>query len=334
MPQEEKQEVIAEPVEIVPVQPHALEVMERSAIDIQVATAHQYPRSLAMFTKRAKEMVSVDKETAESCIYRRPVGKEGGQVVYAEGESIRLAEIVAACYGNLRVEGKIIEITAKEVKAQGVALDLESNYAVKADVVESIVDRNGKTYSERMRLVVSKAAQSKAIRDAIFRVVSKSLCKSIVSLAREVAFGKERPLGERRASAVQWINKLSIGPERVFAALGVKGVEDLGEQELEILTGIRTALKDGDTTLDESFPPLGTPSTQASGVGGLKDRLKADSAAKPEPKEARYYCQGCDKESDTLADGGVCPFCKSKRIIDRQAQPQTQNLFEKGEHAH
>lgn len=261
------EQIHPEHVEAVPVERNALEVIERATIDVQIATAHRFPRSIAKFTERAKDMVAVDTETAESCIYRRPVGKDAqGNQTYAEGESIRLAEIVAACYGNIRVGGMVTEMTDTYVKAVGMAHDLETNYGAKAEVVESTVKKDfkkkdgtivkGQPYDERMRVVVAKAAQSKAMRDAIFRVVPKSLCKSITNLARQVIAGNERPLEERRKLVSQWLAKLSIDSERVFAALGVKGIADLGNEELETLTGIRTALKEGDITLDEAFPVI------------------------------------------------------------------------------
>jgi hypothetical protein len=255
-----------EHVEVVPVESNALGIMERATIDIQIATAHRFPRNIDKFIERAKKMVAVDMETAESCIYRRPVGKDGDNQTFAEGESIRLAEIVAACYGNIRVSGMVTEMTDTYVKAIGIAHDLESNYAAKAEAMESVVKKDykkkngevvkGKPYDDRMKVVVAKAAQSKAMRDAIFRVVPKSLCKSITNIAREVIAGTERPLEERRKQVQSWLAKLSIEPERVFAVLGVQGISDLGTSELETLTGLRTALKDGDTTLDEAFPPL------------------------------------------------------------------------------
>ncbi|OHB51730.1 MAG: hypothetical protein A2Y12_01205 [Planctomycetes bacterium GWF2_42_9] len=279
---EENQNSVPENVEVVVAERSALSIMERASIDIQIATAHQYPRSISVFTKRAKEMVSVDKETAESCIYRRPVGKENGKMKYAEGESIRLAEIVAACYGNMRVGGVITETHPKYVKAQGIAHDLESNYAAKADVIESTVDKNGRPYSERQRLVIAKAAQSKAMRDAIFRVVSKSLCKSIVTLAKETAFGKTEPLAIRRDRAMAWLKKLCIDLNRVWSALDIQGEEELGDAELETLTGIRTAIKDGDTTVEEAFPPLTLPDEQPNkgGAAGLTNALKKEDDAK------------------------------------------------------
>ena len=87
---------VVDRAEIVRPADNAMELMERAQIDVQISTANRYPRSLTKFNERAKSMVSVDLETAESCIYRRPVGKEGGSMKYVEGESIRLAEIVVA----------------------------------------------------------------------------------------------------------------------------------------------------------------------------------------------------------------------------------------------
>jgi hypothetical protein len=244
-------------VEVAAVETNALEALERANIDTQVATAHRYPRSISKFIEKATELVSVDMETAESCIYRRPVGKDdGNSQKFVEGESIRLAEIVAATYGNLRVGVIITEMTPRYVKAMGVAHDLESNYASKAEVVESTVTKKNEPFSERMRLVVAKAAQSKARRDAIFAVIPKSLCKPIIKAAKQMIAGNERPLIERRQAVALWLTKLSIPAERVFTVLGVKGVEELGDEHLEVLTGLRTALKEGDITLDEAFPPI------------------------------------------------------------------------------
>jgi len=339
-------------VEAVALEKSAIESMERASIDIQIATAHRYPRSISEFNRRAKEMVSVDLETAESCIYRRPVGKDnGGQITFATGESIRAAEIVAACYGNLRVQAIISEMTPTYVKAIGMAHDLESNYAQKAEVVESTVTRAGKPYDERMRIVVAKAAQSKAIRDAIFKVVPKSLCKSIINEARKIISGSERTLEERRASVSSWLSKLSIDPKRIFNTLSVGGIEEIGNEELELLTGLRTALKEGDITLDEAFPPIQTEVRQ--GVDALADKLKKNGREKADqekeaeltkeaireadespakkilkeshesekPKilpEERYYCEICDETfaEPRGANKNLCPKLH-KNIIDR-----------------
>jgi len=263
-------------IEQAAVEPNAVVLMERVMIDTQIATAKQFPRSLSKFLQRAQEMATVDEETAKSCIYERPVGKEkNGTIKYAKGESIREAEIVAACYGNLRVQGMIVEVGLRQVKAVGVCHDLESNYAAKAEAVESVITASGQPYSERMRLVVAKAAQSKAIRDAVFRVVPKSLCKSITQAAREIALGKGLTLQQRRERALDWIVSLDIDPDRVWRALGVGGVEDLGNDQLLILTGLRTAIKDGDVSVAEAFPEQteSEPAPATNGNAAVKAKL-------------------------------------------------------------
>lgn len=235
-------------------QPSAVEALERAAVDVQVATAHRFPRSLEQFKKRTLSMATLDVETAASCIYRRPIGKKDGQMQYAEGASIRLAEMVAAGYGNLRVAARVIEQTPRYVKVEGVAHDLESNYAAKSEVVEATLKRDGTPYDERMRIVIVKAALAKAFRDAVFKVVPKALCKSVIDAARATAIGDSKTLEERRKKASDWADSLKIDKARVLAALNVKGWSDVGLEHLEILTGLRTAIGDGDVTIDEAFP--------------------------------------------------------------------------------
>jgi len=263
-------------VEAIAVASDVIGQMERASIDIQVSTAHAYPRSLKSFIEKATAMVKVDQETAESCIYRRPVGKDDdGNRIFAEGESIRLAEIVGATYGNLRVGAIISEMTPRYVKAQGFAHDLESNFASKSEVVESCVKRTGQPYDERMRVVVAKAAMSKAMRDAIFRVVPKSLCKPLVKEAYLVISGAQKPLAERRAAVDAWLKKLPISAERVFAALKVKGTAEMTDEHLIDLTGLRTAMKDGETTIDEAFPELPKEAPAEGDKATLKGRIGA-----------------------------------------------------------
>ncbi len=261
-------------------QPNEIQVMETTAlqsitsaeIDVQISTAKKYPRSLKAFTDRAVSMATLDEETAASCIYRRPVGKNpNGSVKYAEGKSVRLAEIVGSAYGNIRVGSMLIEQTERFVKARGFAHDLETNFACASEVIESTIDSRGNPYTERMRVVIAKAALAKARRDASFQVIPAALCKGIETAARMCAIGTAATIESRRASAMDYINKLGVGKERVFAALGIKGEQDIDVEILTTLTGIKTAIKDGDTTVDEAFPSIKKPD-----VGAPKEKVDSD----------------------------------------------------------
>ncbi len=274
-----------EPTEVIAAS--SLEIMQRAEIDVQIATAHRFPRSMASFQRRALSMATIDEDTAESCLYRRPVGKDkNGKQTYAEGMSVRMAEIVGASYGNLRVYATIIEQTERQIIARGMAIDLESNFASSAEVVEATVKRDGKPYDERMRVVIAKAALAKARRDATFQVVPRALAKPIEAEVRRVLCGDAKTIERRREAALAWANKSGIDAERVFLALGIKGEADLGAEALEQLTGLRTAIRDGDIAIDEAFPAI--------------DRKPAFNVeASPDPK--REEIPGLEKQPQAQA---------------------------------
>lgn len=252
----------AEQLEVV--QTSALEATERASIDIQISTAKKYPRSLQQFKKRAIEMATIDEETAEKCLYRRPVGKEINpktgkmEQKFAEGMSIRMAEIVGACYGNLRVKAFMVEENPRYVKACGQAIDLETNFASSSEAMESCIDKMGRPYSERTRILTGKVALSKARRDATFQVVPRALARPVEAAVRSLLMGDTKMLSKRRELAVGWISKLGIDPMRVYEALGIAGEAEIGIDQLETLTGLKTAIKDNETTIDEAFPDAKT----------------------------------------------------------------------------
>lgn len=282
----------------------ALAQITKAEIDQQIATAHAYPRSIAKFKARALEMATLDEETAESCIYSRPVGKDPktGQQKYAEGMSVRMAEIVGACFGNLRVGAMIVEMTPRYVKARGFAHDLETNFASTSEVVESTVKSNGMPYDERMRAVVAKAAISKARRDATFQVVPKALCKPIEAAARQAAIGDASTIGKRRDAVAKWVAVLGIDPARVWASLGVAGAEDLTVDHLTTLTGVRTAIKDGESTIDEAFPQL---SDEGGGSAAKAAAARAAALAKKKPAAAARSTPAAASPEPAAADPKV-----------------------------
>jgi hypothetical protein len=269
---------MAEETELEIMSTGAVESMTRGEIGCQIETAKRWPRSMEKFKTRGIEMATMDDETAASCLYRRPVGKgEDGKQKFAEGMSIRMAEIVGAAYGNLRVYATILDQTERQVVARGMAMDLESNFASSSEVVESTVDRNGKPYSERQRALIAKVALAKARRDATFQVVPKALARPLELAVRKLLMGEAKSLEKRRAAVIAWIKTLGDGFDikRVWKALDIAGIDDLGIDQIETLTGIRTAIKDGETTVDEAFPGERYTAASASGPAGPATSYKA-----------------------------------------------------------
>lgn len=329
----------------------AVELITRAELDVQIVTAHRFPRSMAVFQKRALAMATLDEETAESCIYRRPVGKKKNEQTgkweesYAEGMSIRMAEIVGASYGNLRVGASLIEQTERFVRARGFAHDLETNFASTSEVVEATTDKDGKPYSERMRVVVAKAALSKARRDATFSVVPRALCRTVEIEARRVAVGDAATLERRRAAAMQWIDKIGVKRERVFASLGVAGEADIGIDQLVTLMGLKTALKDGEITIEEAFavegdsggggaapPPEPKRKGDAAGAGPAAAPRTAETKPTPPPPPAPEKPAQATKFADDIfppaakapvSEGGLSPEEEARWQAEKMSSMQS-----------
>src|SRR5690348_9661215 len=85
----------------------------KAEVDIQIATAHAYPRNVTKSINNAIAIVSLDEQTAKTCHYALP---RGGKTV--AGPSVHLAKILAQCWGNMRIDARVIAIDAKHVTSQ------------------------------------------------------------------------------------------------------------------------------------------------------------------------------------------------------------------------
>ena len=230
--------------------PSALEALARGEIDIQITTAKRFPRSVRQFRDDALSMATISEETAAACFYAL---KRDGRTI--EGPSVRLAEIVASAWGNMRVEGRVIDTDESFVTCKGTAWDLQRNVALSVEVKKRITNRQGKRYGDDMIAVTSNATTSIAIRNAIFRVIPAAYTQDLYRECRRVAVGDASTLADRRDRALAHFGKLGIDAARVCAALEVRGEADITLEHLATLQGWRTSLRDGEAELDTIFPP-------------------------------------------------------------------------------
>lgn len=233
------------------------ELITVSQLESQISAAQRFPRNVGKSFSEALQIATSDEEVAQSCLYSRPVGKDDhGKQIYAEGMSIRLAEIVFSCWGNIELGARIIGTDEKTVTAQGIARDLEKNITASSEVVESILTKYGKRYSESQIIVTQKAAMAKARRDAIFQIIPRALCKQILDACKNYSVGKVQDISRRRSSAIEWASKIGVSKERLFAAIGVNSGEEINSEHLITLTGLKTSIKDGEIDVEEAFPVL------------------------------------------------------------------------------
>ena len=259
----------------------ALSAVDKASIDMQIATAKQYPRVVSKSLKEAMSLATLDEETATSMFYALPRRMHGKKKVI-EGPSARLAEIMAYSWGNLRVDADIVGEDRTHVTAMGTCFDLEKNVAVRVRVKRRITNANGQRFNDDMIGVTSNAAISIALRNCVFKVVPRSFVDRIFGEARKASIGKAGTMEQKRGKAMELFAKMGVEPAEIFAVLEVKDLDDLGEEELITLRGLYTAIRDGDTTIEQTF----RPSKHTEGARDLNAALdgKAPAAPQEEPK--------------------------------------------------
>jgi hypothetical protein len=233
-------------------------------IDAQIATAKNFPRSLTQFLKRALTLATISQEVAESCEYGLP---RANKII--KGPSVRLAEIIVSSYGNVRAGTRVVQNNGRQIVAQAVCHDLETNVAITIEVTRSIMqhekvwDNAQRKYintgrmvpmNEDMQTLAGNAAASIALRNAIFRVVPKAAWWQVYTEAQTVARGSAATLPDRRTKAMEWFKGKGIKEEQIFRLLDVKGVDDIDLEKLSTLSSIKAAVSNNEASLANIFP--------------------------------------------------------------------------------
>lgn len=259
--------------EVSAAEPGVLALVAKAELDQQITTARAYPRSVKRFRDECMNMATLTEQVAAECIYALP--RDGKTI---EGPSARLAEIVASAWGNCRAGARVVDEGKEFITAQGVFHDLERNVAITYEVKRRITGKNGKRFSADMIAVTGNAACSIALRNAVFKGVPKAFWSDIYQAARMAAVGDVKTLANKRADALAYLQKMGVTQTLVLAVLDVEGVEDIGVEQLATLRGLITAIRDGETTIEEAFPdPNAKPQSTA------KPATEAPKAASDAP---------------------------------------------------
>ena len=226
------------------------EAQERASIDTQVSTAKKYPRSLRKVLDNSIAIVTMNRETAMSCRYAKPVG---GKTI--NGPSVHLARIICQQYGNIRVQQRIKAIEHKTVVAEAVAFDMETNYAVCVEARRSIIDRNGNRYSDSTIETNAMGILAIAERNAILKVIPKSIIDNVYDEAFKFAYGdlsdKAKLLKERNRIFSMFKDTYGMTEADVLKCIGLNTKEAVKAENIADLAGFLQSLKDKETTVED-----------------------------------------------------------------------------------
>lgn len=269
-------------------QAELLQAINRAEVDIQIATAKQYPRHLPTVLNQIATLATLDTETAEDCFYvLRRGGANGSNAI--EGLSVRMAEIIASAWGNLRVQTRIIGNDGKTITAQGICHDLETNMAYSGEVKRRITDKYGKTYSEDMQVVTGNAAAAIAFRNAVLKVVPKAVTKRVIAEVKQVAMGQALDLETSRQRMVEYFAKLGVDEKLLLEYLELSKREEIDKEHVFELRALANAIKEGTTTVQEAF------------MQPVEERRQA-AAAKQKAQEARALAAAAaERQARTVA---------------------------------
>lgn len=258
----------------------AIEALNRSEIDIQIATAKKYPRDVQQSINRVRALALQDEDTAQECFYSlRRSGQDGNSNV-VEGPSVRFAEIVAASWGNLRVASQVVSNDGKFITARGVCLDLETNVAVSSEVQRRITNKYGKTFSEDMQVVTGNAAAAIAFRNAVFKVVPKAVTAAVLKDIKDAAIGKAMDVENASQKMFAYFAKIGVTEPMILTYFGLSSRDEITAETIVELRGACTAIKEGTSTAREMFiDPYNAANASAKASEEAKSRKGAVAAA-------------------------------------------------------
>lgn len=274
-------------------------LQEKAQVDVQISTAKAFPRNLKRSLENAIVTATIDRETASTCTYSVP---RGGKSI--TGPSVHLAKILAQCWGNMRIEAKVIEVGDKHVTSQAVAFDLENNVAIKVEVKRSIMTRSGRM-NDDMIVVTGNAGNSIALRNAILSVIPKAVTDKVYNSAKQTITGDisdATKLLKRRKQVMDGLmSTYTLTEKEVLSAIGKAAVDHITPDDLVVLIGIGQAIKDGDTSVDTAFK-------------GKKDETVTKTAEQIEIERMSVLINDADSVEDLAK-------------IEKDVQPELIDLF-------
>lgn len=254
---------------------------DAAMLDVQVATAKQYPRSIQHFQSDLESWCTLDRDTAMECFFDIPRG--GKRVI---GPSVRFAELVCAAWTNIIVDTSIVAEERDHVIVSATCRDLQRNIAQRAQVRRSIVDSKGRRYKADMIQQAVQAASAIARRNAIFQVVPRALWAPKWEKARALALAGEKgeSFQQKRQRILNGLKESGCVTAHIKHAMGGKDPKDLSADDVLVLELAMRRITANESTPESEFPrPVNdgedSGESAAKASEALKNGAKSEAAA-------------------------------------------------------
>jgi hypothetical protein len=283
-----------------------IEAQQRAEYDILIATAKKFPRRpISKIKEVCRDIITIDDtgDIAATCSYT--LSRAGKSI---SGPSVHLAKIIAQQYGNLRVDAKVKQILYKEkqIVAEAVCFDLETNFACKVEVRRSIRDSHGNIYSNDLIVVTGNAANSVAFRNAVFNVIPRVLTDSLLKIARDKVTADIKNEGElvkiRKTIIDSFSKSYKVTEQMLLKYLGLKNIDDIIKEHIPDLRAMYQTLKDGDSTVEEMFNLGKRASGPTESDKVAKTFTNQETKNTPDDKAAKSTSDDTEKNKEKPVD--------------------------------
>lgn len=216
---------------------------------------------------------------AEKAIYAYP---RGGQMV--TGPSIRLAEVLAQKWSNLKVGITMIKQTSEQTEARAYAYDMQTNYMVDQDFIvpHKRTTKKGvqRLSDERdIRELVANIG-SRILRGCILRVIPSDVVDAAVQQCKKTLESSDVPMVEQVRSMVKAFDELGVKVEHIEKRLR-HNLDATIPTEIVSLKSIYRSIRDGMAKREDFFDIVSEETVSAK--ADLKELINKNKKPQVEP---------------------------------------------------
>lgn len=285
---------------------------QRGIAEVQgrMLIAKRFPRDSALAYQRTMT-ACLRIGLAREAIYKFSRGET------VEGPSIRLAEEMARCWGNVEYGLNELSRRSGESEMEAFAWDLETNTrSSQRFTVRHIRDRRegGKALeSERDIYEITANMGARRMRSRILAILPPELVRDAIARCRQtVRDGGGEPLEDRIKKMMAAFQPLGVTPQMIIDRFG-HPIDRITPDELVDLGGIYQSLKDDQSKVSEWFgkkePPKDADSFERAAAGQPVTLVER-------PKEKK---DGIEKPPSAM-DQLISEFAALETLNDIQAQ--------------